>query len=77
MSKQRYTLDDIDVIRKEICEKNQPSFPQNLWSVCISGHSGPSRLTGESQAALDRWERMCEEQLRTALKAGVAPKKTR
>lgn len=70
MPERRYTLSEIDRMRAGIRARNQnrPDI-----SFFISFGSGPPRMTPESEASLERFNRECEDQLRTAMLAGVDP----
>ena len=70
MTQRRYTLDEIDALRGEIRNRNMTSYPP----VSYIGSVGvPMQVTEQSRIAIDAWERMCEDQLRTAMAGGAEP----
>jgi len=70
MSERRYTLAEIDALRAEIRAKNADVYPKVIRHEFKIG-GGPSRISQESSAAIDRANSICEDELRTALMAGV------
>lgn len=69
----RYTLAEIDALRQAVCVKNYPSYPALTYTGSSNKDGGYMRMVPQSAAALDRWERNNEEQLRTCMAAGIGP----
>lgn len=78
----KYTLSEIDTMREAVQAKNRGSRPYDMNSSVprsylggSTGGGGPGRPSGsfDAAAALERWERSCEDQLRTYLAAGLGP----
>lgn len=72
MPDRRYTLAEIDLMRAGIRRRNETSYPENI-TYFTPASGGRSKMDEDSAAAIEKWERKCEEQLRTALLAGVDP----
>lgn len=64
----RYTLAEIDAMREAV--RRRIPQPMRSWSGPIGV---PAEETAESVARWRAWEARCEDQLRTALLAGLGP----
>jgi len=70
MPERRYTLSELDRMRAGI--RNRAPYPSCISYSC-GGGGGIATLTPESRAAIAEYERQVEDQLRTALVAGIDP----